>query len=100
MLVFKEVLPRQKQLRGNEEGGGRRSRQGIHQDGKNAISELRLAIQCEGGFKPGERKLPAELPSTEAAGTNLENPLRIHALVWHKRKHRLHKKVCDSARYL
>lgn len=28
------------------EGGGQRSSQGICQDGKNAISELRLAIQC------------------------------------------------------
>lgn len=46
-------------------------------------------------FKPGEWKLPVELLSTEAAGTNLENLLRIHALVWHL----LHKKVCDSGRY-
>lgn len=36
------------------EGGGRRSSQGICQVGKNAISELSQAIQCECRFKPGE----------------------------------------------
>lgn len=36
------------------EGGGQRSSRDTHQDGKNAISELRVAIQCECRFKPGE----------------------------------------------
>lgn len=66
--------------------GGRRSSQAIHQGGKNAISHLRLAIQRECRFKLGVWKLLGKLLPTEAAGTNLENLLQIHAfgMAWTK----------------
>lgn len=38
--------------------------------GENVLSEVRLAIQCV--FKQGDWKLPVELLSAEATGTNLE----------------------------
>lgn len=84
--TFREALPRQKQSWGTEETEGVKGickmdvkeKVGVWgatkttvEMGKNVLSEVRLAIQCV--FKPCDWKLPVELLSAEAAGTNLEN---------------------------